>query len=234
MAGYDVPCMPGKGEVEAKRIKLIKKILNYGFKAIQFPFMVFAVIFSGQFKFVFKQAADKECSDNITNGQMKSLSNNVESKVYRGNIIAMILLLIFILVDIIMYFKKKRDRKNKKKKQAEENAKKNGNNEEKEEKPLMNNENNEVEGMTKNEQLEENLDKNVVIMQPTNQPIMMQQQPMMMQQQPMMMQQQPMMMNQQPMMMNQQPMMMNQQQQPMMMQQQQQPQTLTINIAPNN
>ena len=34
LCGKDVPCIDGKGEEEKKKIKRIKKILNYGLKVL--------------------------------------------------------------------------------------------------------------------------------------------------------------------------------------------------------
>lgn len=58
MGGCDVPCIPGDGEIEAKRLKLMKNCLNYFAKFMQLPFILLAVITVYLIKDIFLNAAN--------------------------------------------------------------------------------------------------------------------------------------------------------------------------------
>lgn len=64
LMGYDLPCIGGDGKKERDTIIKIRKILKYGMKAIQLPFMIITIIIAAKLKNVY---VNNTCSDTYTN-----------------------------------------------------------------------------------------------------------------------------------------------------------------------
>ena len=64
---YDLSCIKGDGEEEYKRMNRIKKVMSYGSKALQLPFMIVAILTSKKIKAIYSVAADNSCSEKYTN-----------------------------------------------------------------------------------------------------------------------------------------------------------------------
>ncbi len=74
------------GEDEYKRINKIKKVLSYGCKGLQLPFMIIAIVASSKIKSIYSITADAMCSDSITNNFFCDLSKLMTEDVYSNNI----------------------------------------------------------------------------------------------------------------------------------------------------
>lgn len=71
--GYDLHCIRGDGEEEYKRMNLIKKIMSYGSKGLQLPFVIVALVTSKKIKAIYSVAADNACSEKYTNEFLQRL-----------------------------------------------------------------------------------------------------------------------------------------------------------------
>ena len=107
LRGVDLPCFPGKGEEEEKKIEKTAKVLKYLFKFIQLPFFIAAVVISGAIRGVFVIVGNENCSDSLTNQQFKDVGDALNKQVYSGNITNLALLLAFLALDIVLQLKKR-------------------------------------------------------------------------------------------------------------------------------
>ena len=112
LRGVDLSCISGKGEEERKKLLRIKKVLNYGFKLIQIPFQVWAIILTTKSKGLFADLADETCSTLDVQETLSFLSKTLNST-YQSNIIALGVLAGSLFLDLIlMCCEKKDDAKN--------------------------------------------------------------------------------------------------------------------------
>jgi len=112
LRGVDLPCIPGKGEEERKRIKKIKKILNYTFKLGQLPFQVWAIALCVTTKGLFDNLVNDACSSDVdTTVLIATLSTKLKTA-YQNNIIAIALLAASLLLDLILMAFEKKEEKN--------------------------------------------------------------------------------------------------------------------------
>ncbi|EDK31378.2 transmembrane protein, putative (macronuclear) [Tetrahymena thermophila SB210] len=107
LMGKDVPCIDGQGDEEQAKIKKTKKILSYGGKILQIPFLLWAFIVSAQKKGIISQVADAAPMDPTFNSQISSFSTQLEDQVYKKNLAALIVLGLTILLDILLFLKSK-------------------------------------------------------------------------------------------------------------------------------
>ena len=82
LLGYDVPCIPGKGQDELNKINSLKRIFKYGLKIIQLPFLIAAVAWVKNMYVLFQQVASEGCSDPITNLDLYSIGDALYSNVF--------------------------------------------------------------------------------------------------------------------------------------------------------
>lgn len=64
LLGYDLPCVSGDGKHERDTIIKARKIMKYGMKLVQLPFMIATLVIASKLKNVY---VDYGCSDAYTN-----------------------------------------------------------------------------------------------------------------------------------------------------------------------
>jgi hypothetical protein len=111
LRGKDIACIQGEGEDERKRIKRIKKILNYVFKLTQIPFQIWAIIMASLAKTLFNDLADEACSDAETQATLTFLAKSLTST-YTSTLTALALLLATIVLDLLLTLWEKRKKTN--------------------------------------------------------------------------------------------------------------------------
>lgn len=107
LLGKDVPCIPGEGDAEKKRILLIKRLFKYTFKIIQLPFIILALALSIKVKNFFGDLADSKVSDSTSNTVIDKVSKFVSNDVYSRNLNMLIFLLIMVVIDVIFEIRNK-------------------------------------------------------------------------------------------------------------------------------
>mmetsp|Transcript_41601 Transcript_41601/g.36993 ORF Transcript_41601/g.36993 Transcript_41601/m.36993 type:complete len:110 (-) Transcript_41601:658-987(-) len=101
LCGYDLPCVDGDGEEERKRLKRFKRIINYGFKLLQLPFQIYALVTVDTFEGFFHDLSDRECSSGGWNPIFTDLADDITVTRER-NTSSLIVLCVFTCLDIVM------------------------------------------------------------------------------------------------------------------------------------
>ena len=82
LLGYEVPCIPGKGQDELNRINSLKTRFKFGLKIIQLPFLITAVVWVKSTYVLFQQVASEGCSDPTTNSDLYSIGDALYKDVF--------------------------------------------------------------------------------------------------------------------------------------------------------
>jgi len=110
LRGVDLSCIDGKGEEERTKLKRFKKWVNYGFKFLQIPFQIWAILLATGSKTFFAGVSADMCSSLEYNIALAKISDNFITT-HKSNITALVILLATLLLDVILAAWDKRNSK---------------------------------------------------------------------------------------------------------------------------
>lgn len=101
LRGYDLPCISGKGEEERTKLKRFRKFMTYGFKGVQLPFQIWAIVVTGGARGLLSSVSEEECSNDDTNVLLAYIAKTM-NKTFTNTLTALAMLVATLILDIIL------------------------------------------------------------------------------------------------------------------------------------
>jgi len=110
LLGYDLPCFPGKGAEELRRVRRFKRGINYFFKGILIPCYIVTLAASVKQADFFMLISDLNCTVGQAEVEIDNASKAI-GQAKSGNAVSLVLAILMILFDIAIQIKDKMDDK---------------------------------------------------------------------------------------------------------------------------